>query len=308
MSTTRGIPRAATLAGSGKGAPARTGAQSRAKRRERRRTTQGGETEGYDQMTDDSNANETHGEQDLIETTRETLLLAMTPHVPFDGWSKAAIDMAVADSNTAPGLAALAFPRGGLDAALAFHRRGDRLMAETMAAAPLHAMKIREKVTFAVRTRLELAEEDREAVRRAASLLALPMHAGDTARAMWGTADAIWTAMGDESRDINWYSKRATLTGVYSAVALYWLADESEGRADSWAFLDRRIADVMKIEKVKAQVRGSALGKAVGSLFGGGSGGAAAMGGAAERAAAAMRGGRSEAPTGRRFGFPGPRR
>jgi ubiquinone biosynthesis protein COQ9 len=167
-------------------------------------------------------------------------------------------------------------------------------MTQTLAAAPLASMKIREKVTLAVRTRLEIAEPDREAVRRGAAMLALPIHAAEGARAVWGTADAIWSALGDESRDINWYSKRATLSGVYSAVALYWLADESAGRADTWAFLDRRIEDVMRIEKAKARLRASPLGR----IFGG----------VAGRAAAAVRAPGDGAPAGRRFGFPGPRR
>ncbi len=71
---------------------------------------------------------------------------------------------------------------------------------------------------------------------------------------IWGTADAIWTALGDTSDDVNWYTKRATLSGVYSATVLYWLGDSSEGHTATWAFLDRRIENVMQIEKLKAQV------------------------------------------------------
>ena len=78
---------------------------------------------------------------------------------------------------------------------------------------------------------------------------------------MWGTADAIWTALGDSSRDVNWYTKRLTLSAVYSATVLYWLGDQSDGHADTWAFLDRRIEDVMRFEKAKADFRASPWGK-----------------------------------------------
>lgn len=227
-----------------------------------------------------------------IETVRETLVEAMAPDVPFDGWSQTAIDLATRATGTDPGLARLAFPRGGVDAALAFHRRGDRLMREAMAQAPLDTMKIREKVAFAIRTRLEIVEPDREAVRRGVSLLALPMNAAEGARAIWETADAIWSGLGDESRDLNWYSKRATLSAVYSSVVLYWLQDETEGRAATWAFLDRRIEDVMRIEKTKARMRNNPLGRAVEGLT--------------SRAASAIRA-PGEARPGRRFGFPGPK-
>jgi ubiquinone biosynthesis protein COQ9 len=98
---------------------------------------------------------------------------------------------------------------------------------------------------------------DKEAVRRGTTLFALPMHAGDGAKAIWGTADKIWNALGDTSDDVNWYTKRATLSGVYSATVLYWLGDDSADNQATWEFLDRRIDDVMQIEKVKAQVRES---------------------------------------------------
>ena len=83
------------------------------------------------------------------------------------------------------------------------------------------------------------------------------MYAADGAKAIWGTSDAIWNALGDTSEDVNWYTKRATLSGVYSSTVLYWLGDDSEDNEDTWAFLDRRIENVMQIEKLKAQVNNS---------------------------------------------------
>jgi ubiquinone biosynthesis protein COQ9 len=83
------------------------------------------------------------------------------------------------------------------------------------------------------------------------------MHAADGAKLIWGTADHIWNALGDTSRDYNWYTKRATLSAVYSSTALYWLGDDSPDHMATWAFLDRRIEDVMQIEKLKAKARNS---------------------------------------------------
>ncbi len=100
-------------------------------------------------------------------------------------------------------------------------------------------------------------------MRRGTTLFALPQHAADGARAIWGTADAIWTALGDTSRDLNWYTKRATLSGVYASTVLYWLGDDSTGHQATWEFLDRRIDDVMQIEKAKAAFRENPLGKAL---------------------------------------------
>ncbi|GHF33847.1 COQ9 family protein [Seohaeicola zhoushanensis] len=189
---------------------------------------------------------------------REALLGAALPHVPFDGWSEATFAAAVADSGTDPALARAVCPRGALDLALAAHARGDRAMLDRIAAEDLAAMRFRDRVAAAVRWRIEAAG-DREVVRRAVTLFALPQHAAEGARAIWQTVDAIWTALGDSSQDYNWYTKRATLAGVYSSTLLYWLGDTSEGSVATWDFLDRRIEDVMRIEKLKASANANPL-------------------------------------------------
>lgn len=187
------------------------------------------------------------------EAVRESLLDAALLHVVFDGWSAAAFAAACQDAGVEPAVARVICPGGAAALAADYHRRGDRLMLARLAAEDVSALRFRDRIAAALRFRLEVA--DRELVRRGASLFALPQHAGTGAALIWGTADAIWTVLGDTSRDINWYSKRATLSAVYSATVLYWLGDESEGNAATWDFLDRRIEDVMRFEKFKAQAR-----------------------------------------------------
>lgn len=199
---------------------------------------------------------------DSMVAARDAVLDAALSHVPFDGWSEATFRAAVAQSGVASGLARALFPRGAVDLALAYHKRGDALMVARLKATDLGSMRYSDRVATAVRYRLEAAS-DNEAVRRGTTLFALPQHAADGARAIWGTADAIWTALGDTSRDLNWYTKRATLSGVYASTVLYWLGDDSTGHHATWEFLDRRIADVMRIEKAKAAFRENPLGKAL---------------------------------------------
>lgn len=189
-----------------------------------------------------------------VSDTLKTLVEAALPHVAFDGWTLASFRAAVEDSGIDPALAATEAPRGALDLAVAFHRMGDAAMVEQLGAMDLSQMRFRDRVATAVRLRLEVAD-DREAVRRGTTLFALPQNAPLGAQLIWGTADAIWTALGDTSDDLNWYTKRCTLSGVYSATVLYWLGDESPEHADTWAFLDRRIDEVMQIEKLKAKMR-----------------------------------------------------
>ena len=203
-------------------------------------------------------------ETDHIEATKAAVIAAALPHVLFDGWSDTTLNAAIAESGVQPGLAKLAFPRGAVDLALAYHFQGDASMRAAMAALELSEMRYSERVAKAISLRLELA--DREAVRRGMAFFALPLYAADGTRALWHTADAIWESLGDSSRDYNWYTKRMTLSAVYSACVLFWLGDE-EG-TETQNFIDRRIADVMRFEKTKAKFRASPFGKSFTRAFG----------------------------------------
>ena len=188
---------------------------------------------------------------ETLDELRPRLLQAMIPHVAFDGWSAASVAAGAVDAGMDPDVAALVFPAGAVEMAVAYTALANDRMAAALAVAP--PMKVRDRVTRAVRLRLEQAEGEREAVRRTVTVLA--MHPATAARTTWATADAIWRACGDTATDFNHYTKRATLGSVYAATLLYWLADESDGRADTLGFLDRRIAGIMGIEKVKARLR-----------------------------------------------------
>lgn len=188
------------------------------------------------------------------ETVKMTLLEAAKPHVPFDGWSDATFRAAQVDAGISAGLARAACPRGAVDLAIAYHEAGDSAMEQRLASEDLSTLRYSEKVAAAIRFRIE-AIEDRELARRGATLFALPYLAADGARLIWGTADRIWTALGDTSEDANWYSKRAILSTVYGSTVLYWLGDDSPGCQATWDFLDRRIDGVMSFEKFKARMR-----------------------------------------------------
>ncbi|MFO1174837.1 MAG: COQ9 family protein [Paracoccaceae bacterium] len=192
---------------------------------------------------------------------RARLLAAALSHVAFDGWTEATFRAAAADAGIALDLARVLCPRGALDLAVDYHRAGDRAMVAQLAASDLGSLRFSQRVALAVRLRLQ--DADRDAVRRGAALFALPANMAAGSGLVWGTADAIWRALGDNSADLNWYTKRMTLSAVYSATVLYWLGDDSPGHEATWAFLDRRIEDVMRFEKTKADFRASGLGKAL---------------------------------------------
>jgi ubiquinone biosynthesis protein COQ9 len=190
-----------------------------------------------------------------LDELRPHLVEAMLPHVPFDGWTEGALETAAAELGVKPAVARLAFPGGAFQMVDAYIRTADAKMIAALDNPEFHALKVRQKITTAIRTRLGQAAPHREAIRRAAAVLAFPANARKTAGLTWRTADTIWRLAGDTATDFNHYSKRALAGSVYAATLLYWLNDESEGSADTWAFLDRRIANVMAIETTKAKLK-----------------------------------------------------
>ncbi|MCE2510250.1 MAG: COQ9 family protein [Alphaproteobacteria bacterium] len=188
-----------------------------------------------------------------LERQRLEILEATLRHVPFDGWTERALEAGAEEAGVDAPTRARAFPGGMKEVFRAHMDESDRKMVAALEAADLEAMRIRDRVAFAVRTRLEQNARHREAARRAAAFLMLPANAGEAARATWRTVDAIWYAIGDRSADFNFYSKRGLLAAVYVSTFFVWLNDDSDGFADSWAFLDRRIGDVMKVPKLKGQ-------------------------------------------------------
>lgn len=189
---------------------------------------------------------------------KEKILDAALSHVAFDGWSEVTFTAALADCEVDPTVAQALLPRGAVDLAVLYHQRGDAAMVARLEQTDMSEMRFRDRVSLAVRYRME-AIEDKEAVRRGTTLFALPTHAADGAKLVWGTADQIWEALGDTSEDHNWYTKRATLSAVYSSTVLFWLGDDSLDHQATWDFLDRRIENVMQFEKIKGQVQKNPL-------------------------------------------------
>ncbi|GAB4174833.1 MAG: COQ9 family protein [Thalassobaculales bacterium] len=188
---------------------------------------------------------------------RARIIQAMLAHVPFEGWSASALAATGRDLGLPEGAAELAFP-GGISDVLTVHlEEADRQMLAGLAQHDLSVLKVRQKVALAIRLRLEQAAPHKEAVRRALALLATPRHAPLAPRALYRTVDAIWRACGDRATDFNFYTKRGLLAAVYMATLLHWLDDRSEGHAATWAFLDRRIGEVMKIPQATGRLRGA---------------------------------------------------
>ena len=193
------------------------------------------------------------------DPTLDEIRLALAPAVgrnaAFDGWTGAAVDLAADEFGIDRDVAGLAFKDGAMALIDAWIDSIDIELAERLPPEKLNAMKIRQRITALLATRMEIMAPDRESLRRAMAIMAMPQNLARAAKIGWRSMDRMWRMAGDTASDFNHYTKRLTLSAVYGSLLTVFVNDESEDFADSRAFLDRRIDNVMQFEKVKAQAK-----------------------------------------------------
>lgn len=193
-----------------------------------------------------------------LDEVRAHLAPLLPAHAAFDGWSPEAVALAAGQAGVDPDIARLAFKDGAVQMIDAWFKSVDHRMAEALPADRLAAMKIRARITELVWARIGIVAPDREALRRALALLAMPQNAAKAARMGWRAVDLMWRLAGDKATDFNHYTKRMTLAAVYGSTVLALLDDETADLSDTRAFLERRIDDVMQFERFKADLKARA--------------------------------------------------
>ncbi len=188
------------------------------------------------------------------EAQRDRLLQAALVHVPFDGWSRRYACAPPRPTSARGGLARRLFPRGGDDLLVHLEGWADRQMLARIDPAELAGLRLRERIARLVRARLEVLTPHREALRRATAARLLPGNAVAATTSLWRTVDLIWELAGDRANDASYYTKRALLAAVWTSTFLVWLDDRSDGLEATWAFLERRLDNVLQIGKVRARV------------------------------------------------------
>jgi ubiquinone biosynthesis protein COQ9 len=189
-----------------------------------------------------------------LDELRGALAPVIADAAVFDGWSDAALVSAAGTEGVDPDVARLAYPGGAMDMIAAWVASIDVAMGEALPLATLAAMKIRERIRSLVEARLAAIAGREEALRRALAIMAMPLNVVRAGKLGWASADAMWRLAGDTATDYNHYTKRAILASIYAATLAVFVNDESEGKAETRAFLDRRIDGIMRFEKFKAQM------------------------------------------------------
>ncbi|GAN76678.1 COQ9 family protein [Acidisphaera rubrifaciens] len=185
-----------------------------------------------------------------LEAMRDRAIEQVLPAVATFGWTTRAL-AAVGWSDAE---ARSCFPGGAVEMIEAFCARADRRME---AAAPGLPAELRtgERLRALVAARLADHRTHRPAARRAFAVLGLPANRGAAARTLFATADAAWGAVGDRSTDMNWYTKRATLAGIYGATLLVWLGTDDPDDERALAFFDRRVATTARLGRLRRRIQ-----------------------------------------------------
>lgn len=189
-----------------------------------------------------------------LDALRQQLAPAIADAAAFDGWSGDAVVQAADMAGVDRDLAAYAFRDGAMAMIAAWIGHVDAQMAATAPAESLAGLPVRERIRWLVMARLDAVAGREEALTRALSIMALPRNLAAAARLGWRSADAMWRLAGDSATDYNHYTKRAILAGIYAATLNVFARDTSEAKADTRAFLDRRIEGIIRFEKTKAQI------------------------------------------------------
>lgn len=189
-----------------------------------------------------------------LEAERAAILAAALTHAPLDGWTSSLLGRAAAEAGFDETMVRRTFPGGVNETIDAFVAGADARMVAALEGCDFSEMRIRDRIALAVRLRLEGNVQHRGAIRRALAVHWRLSHGPAALRGVYQTVDAIWRALGDTSTDFNFFTKRGLLAGVYGTTLLYWLDDSSEDFADTWAFLDRRIEDIMRIQKARGRL------------------------------------------------------
>ncbi|ODP38986.1 COQ9 family protein [Sphingomonas turrisvirgatae] len=192
-----------------------------------------------------------------LDELRAALASHLAPNAAFDGWNAKAVESAAGTIGADRHVARLAVPGDAVGMIDLWFADIDRGMAAALPPEMLATMKIRARITALVEARLDLLARNREALRRAVAILAMPQNAPRAAKLGWRSADAMWRLAGDTATDYNHYTKRGLLAGIYAATIAVFLNDDSEGHAETRAFLARRIDNIMQFENTKAKLVGN---------------------------------------------------
>jgi len=202
---------------------------------------------------------------DSIET-KERILSEFLKICPFEGWTKAALNLAVRNSNISESFVDLIFENGCLDLAEFYIKSQNEKAAKQIAEIEnFHSRKIRDKIRLSLYARIDVEKDHQIVLQRLINFYLDPknfIHFEVGAKPMiqalkscYKISDFIWKEINDQSTDFNFYTKRLTLAKIILRTLLVFTKDDSENSLKTKNFIDSQISKVMKFEQRKMQLK-----------------------------------------------------
>jgi ubiquinone biosynthesis protein COQ9 len=91
-------------------------------------------------------------------------------------------------------------------------------------------------------------------LQQALAIMAHPTSVPESLKELAKLSDDIWFLAGDKSVDPSWYTKRASLSMIYSTSELFMTNDRSVEFRETRKFLQRRLAEVTGIGSVLGSI------------------------------------------------------
>ncbi|XP_029009603.1 ubiquinone biosynthesis protein COQ9, mitochondrial [Betta splendens] len=200
-------------------------------------------------------------EYETEEQLQARILTSALEFVPLHGWTMEAIAAGAEKLGLSTASTGM-FDNGAGDLVLHFiahcNSRLTEILAEQHKQVQLGQAEPQKTADFlrvAIETRLRMYIPYIDTWPKAMSLLLLPHNIPDSLKHLSTLVDDIWYYAGDRSTDMNWYTKRAALMGIYNTTELVILQDSSPDFQDTWNFLDNRIQDVVNMASTAKQVQ-----------------------------------------------------
>lgn len=187
-------------------------------------------------------------------TTETQILNACVPHIRNHGFTQQTLSLGARDAGYLP-ISTNLFPRGAFDLVvfwLVRSRLGLKGRVEENGLAQQwdeQRFGSGRRVRALVLERLRMNAEEGIVGKwtEALALMAQPSCVPASLAELHRLSDEIWYLAGDTAVDTSWYTKRASLSAVYSSTELYQTQDDSPGLVDTERFLDSRLKDAQSV-------------------------------------------------------------
>tara|TARA_Y100001970_G_scaffold237794_1_gene298503 strand:- start:706 stop:1359 length:654 start_codon:yes stop_codon:yes gene_type:complete len=179
------------------------------------------------------------------------ILYKLIDHTPFTGWSNETLKFCLDEAGILDSLEEL-FSNGIDDLTDLYISIADKKLEYDVKELDLNSKSIRERIKILLNLRLDFFESEKQVIKQ---IIGSDLITGPRLRSInriGKSVDLIWRLAGDKSLDYNFYTKRIILSGVYVSTILFWL--DVDSRDDVSHFIDRRISNVMQIEKIKKNI------------------------------------------------------